>query len=364
MDTSLTLNPLGFAGSLASGILGFAGARKQLAAQREENQRNREYNLMLARTQNQWNVEQWQRENDYNSPSAQMARYRAAGLNPDLIYGQQNLSAASPELTAGAPGESQDMSPVSQGYRSFGEATKGMIESQLLQAQIENIKADTNQKNSQTTGQNLDNILKQRTLPNEIQLSGLKVIGAQAMNDLTVSQREEIVQNIEESKQRVEESKAGIEMIRAEIDKLDFDKQQDAKRLVLEQLRTDASIRNLNADTRKKIAEANMTEQQYWEAIDTYTLRKFGLIADNEIKDKTVESMVKDMELVDSQLARNEFDLGYDKKYKLRHARLNLAFKGLDTTANLVKSGSEAFSNIIGGVGKLGARAVVKGFGK
>lgn len=350
MDTSMSLNPLGFAGSLASGILGFVGARKQLAAQREENRRNREYNLMLARTQNQWNIEQWQRENDYNSPSAQMARYRAAGLNPDLIYGQQNLSAASPELTAGAPGEVQDMSPVSQGYRSFGEATKGMIESQLLQAQIDNIKADTNQKESQTTGQNLDNILKQRTLPNEIQLSGLKVIGAQAMNDLTVSQREEVIQNIQESKQRVDASKASVDEIRARIGNMDFYQKQDAKRLVLEQLRTDASIRNLNADTRKKIAEANMTEQQYFEAIDTYTLRKFGLITDNEIKDKTVESMVKDMELKDSQLARNEFDLGYDEKYKLKHARWNLAFQGLNTVANVVGSVGSAISSIVGAV--------------
>ena len=364
MDISMTLNPLGFAGSLASGILGFAGARKQLAAQREENRRNREYNLMLARTQNQWNIEQWQRENDYNSPSAQMARYRAAGLNPDLIYGQQNLSAASPELTSGAPGEAQDMSPVSHVYRSFGEATKGMIESQLLQAQIDNIKADTNQKESQTTGQNLDNILKQQTLPNEIQLSGLKVEGAQAMNNLTIAQREEVVQNIQESKQRVDESKANIGLIRAQVDKMDFDKKQDAARLVLEQLRTDASIRNLNANTEELLARAGLTKQQWFEAVDTFTLRKLGLDLGNQKLSTEGKSLVKGMELTDSQLARNEFDLEYDEKYKLKHARWKLGFEGVNAVSNLVKSGSESFGNIIGGLGKLGARAVVKGFGK
>ena len=103
-------------GSAISSLVSGLGNRAQIKAQAKENQKNREYNLMLARLQNQWNLEQWQRENDYNSPTAQMARYRAAGLNPDLIYNQQNTSAASPELTSGEPAAVQDMSPI--GYVS------------------------------------------------------------------------------------------------------------------------------------------------------------------------------------------------------------------------------------------------------
>ena len=83
--TNLALNPLGAIGS-------FFGARsqnknidKQIAAQKEENQKNRDWNLNLAKQQNEWNIEQWNRENEYNTPSAQMARYNAAGLNFDLM---------------------------------------------------------------------------------------------------------------------------------------------------------------------------------------------------------------------------------------------------------------------------------------
>lgn len=362
MDTSLTLNPLGFAGSLASGIFGFAGARKQLAAQREENQRNREYNLMLARIQNQWNIEQWQRENDYNSPTAQMARYRAAGLNPDLIYGQHNLSAASPELTAGAPGEAQDMSPVSQGYRSFGEATKGMIESQLLQAQIDNIKADTDKKKEEITGQSLDNYLTMETLPNKITLSGLEVEGAQVLNDLNKTERDYKLQLIDESKKNVEQIDSVVQLNKAMINNMSFQQKQDAARLILETSKNNALVRNLDANTRKSIAEAGLTEQQYFEAVDTYSLRRLGLDLGNQKLSTEVESLVKDMEATDVQIAQGKFNLQYDEKYKLKHARLNLAFQGLNTTANLFKAGSEGFINIIGGVGKIGARAVVKRF--
>ena len=44
---------------------------KQLAAQEKENAEIRDYNLKLAKMQNQWNIAQWERENAYNSPSAE-----------------------------------------------------------------------------------------------------------------------------------------------------------------------------------------------------------------------------------------------------------------------------------------------------
>ena len=49
--------------SLISGIFGSISQNrmidKQIKAQREENERMREYNLNLAKMQNQWNIDQW-----------------------------------------------------------------------------------------------------------------------------------------------------------------------------------------------------------------------------------------------------------------------------------------------------------------
>lgn len=42
------------------------------------------------------NIEQWNRENDYNLPQNQIQRFKDAGLSPHLIYGQQNTAASSP----------------------------------------------------------------------------------------------------------------------------------------------------------------------------------------------------------------------------------------------------------------------------
>lgn len=43
----------------------------------------------------QRSVEMWHMQNAYNSPQAQMERFKAAGLNPHLIYGQGNSGNAS-----------------------------------------------------------------------------------------------------------------------------------------------------------------------------------------------------------------------------------------------------------------------------
>lgn len=72
-------------------------------------------NLELAQYQNNWNLQQWNRENAYNSPIQQMARLRQAGLNPNLVYGNGTTtqSASSPRAAdmrvAPYLGASQDL---------------------------------------------------------------------------------------------------------------------------------------------------------------------------------------------------------------------------------------------------------------
>ena len=65
---------------------------QNIALQREINQQNLD---------NQWKM--WEATNEYNSPAQQMARYREAGLNPNLIYGQSNTVQSMNVGTASAP---------------------------------------------------------------------------------------------------------------------------------------------------------------------------------------------------------------------------------------------------------------------
>lgn len=124
---------LGFIGGLLGNAQQSANIDKQISAQKAEHQKNREYNFRLAQQQNQWNLEQWIRENDYNSPKSQMQRFREAGLNPDMMMsdGSQNLSASSPQLTSGAPSTPADLSNLAN-KPTISEAIDRALNSSLV----------------------------------------------------------------------------------------------------------------------------------------------------------------------------------------------------------------------------------------
>ena len=101
----------------------------------------RDYNLKLAQMQNEWNIQQWKRENAYNDPSAQLARLKAAGINPDLVYGGgiSNTSASSPQMTSGTP---YSPSPLVGMPNVVGD----YLDAQLKQRQIDMMDKDLERK--------------------------------------------------------------------------------------------------------------------------------------------------------------------------------------------------------------------------
>lgn len=75
------------AGTSLLGAIGNAvgGARQATKNRRHQNailEKQQTWSEKMYNQQNQWNLDQWYRENDYNSPTAQMSRMEAAGINP------------------------------------------------------------------------------------------------------------------------------------------------------------------------------------------------------------------------------------------------------------------------------------------
>lgn len=104
------------AGALVSGLAGVVSGAAQGAG---EVKAAREYNkgqMRLAQYQNAWNLTQWNRQNDYNSPLAQMERYREAGLNPNLAIGNSGNSTST--VTAATP----DLKPVQPSFSKWAAA--------------------------------------------------------------------------------------------------------------------------------------------------------------------------------------------------------------------------------------------------
>lgn len=61
-------------------------------AQSNLNKKTQRWNEKIMSLQRQQSLADWTMQNEYNSPAAQMKRFKDAGLNPNLIYGKMDTS--------------------------------------------------------------------------------------------------------------------------------------------------------------------------------------------------------------------------------------------------------------------------------
>lgn len=153
-------------GSAIGALANNANTQNAINANKQSQQENREYNLNLAKMQNLWNRDQWQREADYNSPAAYRARLKAAGMNPDLAYGNvQGVAPASAGMTSGQASQPVDNSLLAQKMTALNVAS-ATLDNKLKSAQVKNLEEDAKNKN-------LDNRLKGYEVNNEDALQAL-----------------------------------------------------------------------------------------------------------------------------------------------------------------------------------------------
>lgn len=117
-------------------------AKRNLQAQKELNAQQIQFEQQRADQERTWALMDWERTNKYNHPAQQMQRWKEAGLNPHLIYGQGTVtgqphqtSGASPRLAA--PQESVDYSIFPQ---AINNAATGYLDMEKRAAEITNLK--------------------------------------------------------------------------------------------------------------------------------------------------------------------------------------------------------------------------------
>lgn len=94
-------------------------------AQGSINKKTREWNEKMYNLQRADALADWQRQNAYNSPAAQMERFKQAGLNPNLIYGKGDSGSASPvQQSKVLPYNPKDLN-IGGGLDFYDMATKG-----------------------------------------------------------------------------------------------------------------------------------------------------------------------------------------------------------------------------------------------
>lgn len=100
-------------------------------------------NARLAQFQNSQNLKYQAQQNEYNSPEQQMARFKSAGLNPNLIYGQGNPGNQS------APVHYPDVKPADY-QKVMDNFVPAMNQTAMTQAQTQAINAKTVESTAKT----------------------------------------------------------------------------------------------------------------------------------------------------------------------------------------------------------------------
>lgn len=208
-------------GGALSGISNLFGASsqnesvdKQITAAKEEAEKSRQWQTSEREAQQEWNYNMWQANNEYNTPAAYMARLKAAGVNPDLIYSGGNVqSPGSPAAGGHTPsGTVADTSGYNR-YRPLGDVASKALNDAATAALT--AKTTTETEGQKHTNDILASDAAFRDAYNQGVLSTQN--SAIAVNNSTVKLND---QQINESRSRISKIDAEIGKISQEINLL------------------------------------------------------------------------------------------------------------------------------------------------
>lgn len=101
------------------------------------NRKTRAWNEKMMDKQRQWALDDWNRQNQYNSPTAQMQRLREAGLNPNLVYGNGATTTAGEIRST----DVKPWNPKAPNFESMGNSVMAYQDVRMREAQINNLAA-------------------------------------------------------------------------------------------------------------------------------------------------------------------------------------------------------------------------------
>ena len=148
---------MGLLGSISGGLLGAGSSFMQNAQNRQSvretnqmnykiNQMNNQFNERMAMQQRDFQENMWNKENAYNTASAQRQRLEEAGLNPYMMMNGGSAGTAQSVgtgATASSSGNVQ-MQPFQADYSGITQSIGSVFQSQVQQAQVAQLQGQKN----------------------------------------------------------------------------------------------------------------------------------------------------------------------------------------------------------------------------
>jgi hypothetical protein len=226
------------------------------------NKKTREWNEKMYGMQRQHSLQDWQMQNAYNSPEQQMARLKAAGLNPHLIYGGGPGNVSQPVRST----DTKSWNPTAPQFDLGGAAKSALFGA--VDLELKNIQKDRIAELTQVARQ-------------------------QALNQ--ASQTAKNVQETAKSKFQLDQSKAlqsyvleaaklGVKQQEANISSTLTNTQRTTQQIVTEALMQQPNLKLALADIDQRRANIAKTEEERYNIRqDTRNKERAGILQQIEI---------------------------------------------------------------------------------
>jgi hypothetical protein len=226
------------------------------------NKKTREWNEKMYGMQRQHSLQDWQMQNAYNSPEQQMARLKAAGLNPHLIYGGGPGNVSQPVRST----DTKSWNPTAPQFDLGGAAKSALFGA--VDLELKNIQKDRIAELTQVARQ-------------------------QALNQ--ASQTAKNVQETAKSKFQLDQSKAlqsyvleaaklGVKQQEANISSTLTNTQRTTQQIVTEALMQQPNLKLALADIDQRRANTAKTEEERYNIRqDTRNKERAGILQQIEI---------------------------------------------------------------------------------
>lgn len=140
------------------------------------------YNTKMYERQRADSLADWNMMNEYNSPAAQMQRFRDAGLNPNLIYGNSNNEMAT--VRSSSVESYNPKAPQFDTNNDMQSVLTNMYNLDARQAQTDNVREQTKLLRIDQINKTIETLLKQREVTGKDLDNELKALNLQLQNEL------------------------------------------------------------------------------------------------------------------------------------------------------------------------------------
>lgn len=231
-------------------------------SQAMSNNAQKNWNIDMYNRQRQDALADWKMQNEYNSPAAQMERLKAAGLNPNLVYGNGSAT-----TTASTPRASSAQSYNPKAPQIDANSMFSYIDLQMKQAQTDNVKkatevaaqdilvkaADVVTKNAQTAKTLKDTELADFSLQQSKRLADINVEMATAqLGKVIADTKYTLDQNERAALQNAQSLSKGVEeILKLRLDQAVSVAQRKHIEQQIENLRSDNQLKKLDIELRR-----------------------------------------------------------------------------------------------------------------